>query len=173
VDPNDDDFDPVPDPEDGENGLVKGLRGNVDKATRQRDQAREEAKQARTELALFKSGLADLPDIQREAVLKMHTGEITPDALGQTAVALGFAQPPPPAPPTPQEVSAQTQQNIAELTAGAGTANTGVLTMDEVVSWGVDRMRAFMKEHPEDWEAMKQAGGGLKYQSRGASVISS
>jgi hypothetical protein len=72
------------------------LRDKAEKAIKQRDQAREDAKKARTELALIKSGLDTLPAERQEALLTVHKGDITPDGLQQTAVQMGWAQAPAP-----------------------------------------------------------------------------
>lgn len=60
-----------------------------------------------------------LSDKQVSALLKVHDGELTPEALRATAVDLGFAAPPEPAVP-PEELD--THQRVAEASAGAGAA---------------------------------------------------
>lgn len=155
-----DDLDDLPDdPGDDQDagGLVKTLRERTDKAIAQRNKAQEDAKAARTELVLSKSGLDQLDPVRQEALLKVHSGDMTQEALQATAVSLGFMQAPPPPPPDPAAVSAATQDAIAADIAGAGGDGfTSEVTLADVASWGLDRKRAFMTEHPDKWEALKR-----------------
>lgn len=64
------------------------------------------------EVTISKAGLNDLGEIQRKALLAVvGDQELTPEVLSETAKALGFVQPPAPA-PSPQDLATQqfTQQ---------------------------------------------------------------
>lgn len=144
------------------------LRDKAEKAIKQRDQAREDAKKARTELALIKSGLDTLPAERQEALLTVHKGDITPDGLQQTAVQMGWAQAPAPPEPTQEQQVVAAQQEMSSATQDA-TSTSSVLTLSEITSWGVNRQADWMREHPEEWEALKRSDGGMTYKARAVS----
>lgn len=82
----DDDGNEIP---EEESSVIKELRKKAERA----DQADAETKTLRTENALLKAGLGDLSDRQRKAILATHEGELTAEALKETATDLGFTSP--------------------------------------------------------------------------------
>ena len=76
----------------------------------------ELTKLQRENLLLRTPGLADLSDKQMRALFATHDGELTPDALRETATDLGFVAPPPPEVPN-EEVAAH--DRMFKAAAGA------------------------------------------------------
>lgn len=114
--------------------LVRKLRRDLKEASKRAQRVDElETRLAayESEQAVRAANLDGLNERQMKALLATHEGDMTPDAIRQTAVDLGFAQPPEPA------VTAEGQaahERIAAATAG-GTAPskvnpTDVLTPD-------------------------------------------
>jgi hypothetical protein len=60
------------------------------------------------------------------------------------------------------------QQEMSSATQDA-TSTSSVLTLSEITSWGVNRQADWMREHPEEWEALKRSDGGMTYKARAVS----
>ena len=140
---------------ENEPGWAKALRERADKALKQKNAALDEARKARTDLALVTSGL-NLPPERQAALLKVHDGEITAESLRQTAVAMGWAEAPPSPEPTQSEQVAQAQAEIAQATQGAEASATSEITSATIAGWSMDQRIAWSKAHPEEWEALKR-----------------
>ena len=158
---DDDDFD-LDEPEDLPDQApdwAKRNRERSDKAVKARNEARAEADALRKENAFLKSGL-NLDAKKTEALLKIHTGEITPEALRQTAVDYGWAEPavdPNAGRQQAADESAEGQQQIADASNGAGQSPTGgTITPDAVSDWPVDKWARFMKQYPEATQQLLQ-----------------
>jgi hypothetical protein len=154
------DDDALPDLPDDAPNWARDLRDRAEKALKTARDLKgtqsEETRNALTKLALYESGLNDLDEFRRGAVLKVHEGDLTGEALRDTAVKLGYAEPLAPPPPTAAEQSAAAQQQIAQATAGADAGASGVINPETVAEWGMERRIRFMKDHPNEWEALKR-----------------
>lgn len=91
----------------------------------------------------------ELDDVKRKALEAVHAGEWTPDALKQTAVQLGWAQPPPPeVPPAEQE----TLNRFNQAFTGSGPTIPGT----ESDEW--DTKLAGAKTEAEFLDLYRQSG---------------
>ena len=91
------------------------------KKAKEYDALAQERDEARQQLAIYDAGLTSLSPKQRNALLKIHDGEWTAEALQGTAEELGFWSPP------ETDVAAEDApafQRMAEVSAGAGQAPT-------------------------------------------------
>jgi len=98
-----------------------GLRRKLAEATQRaadRDALAAEVTALKQQMAVRDAGL-DLNDTQRKALLSVHSGDLTPDQLKQTAQNLGFVQAPPPPVPVPDDPSLAVHAQIAADAAGA------------------------------------------------------
>lgn len=127
---------------DGDGEDIAALSAAVD---RDRDQFRAMRKQAKNakrleaqvhelsiELALRDAGL-DLTDTQRQALLSVHTGDISADAFLATAAELSFVD--------QQQVSLEeqaTHRRMAEATAAAPPSEAHTITLQEEIGMARD-----------------------------------
>lgn len=78
---------------------------------------------AQRELAVYKAGLGDLNDDQRQALLAVAKDDLSPDVLKAKATALGFVkEPEPPAPSEQDRADGAALGNAAAAAAGANAA---------------------------------------------------
>lgn len=96
------------------------LREAAQKAA-DRDALAAENQTLKQQIAVSAAGLT-LNDTQRNALLAVHSGDLTPDGLKQTAQSLGFIAAPPP--PTDDPALAE-HERIAAVSAGADTPPAG------------------------------------------------
>lgn len=119
----DDDLEPPPDTADGLRQLRERARDarRLERELAARD---EELIRLRTDAAFH--GL-NLSDVQREAVLAIHEGEMTADAVRETVEGLGFFEAPQ---YSPEEQAAH--QRIQETTTGAPAEAKAQSLEDEI-----------------------------------------
>jgi len=117
--PDDDELDPNEPPNIRQmRNEIKALK--VDAAARQEAEAK--ADKLEWELAIRDAEIP-LDALQRKALLAVHEGERTPDAIRETATKLGFAAPPPTGEQIPPAHIAG-MGRIADASAGAPTGGT-------------------------------------------------
>lgn len=108
-----------------------------------------ENRELRTDAAFRDAGLTSLSQQQRSALLAVHDGEVTADAIAATAQSLSFVPPP--------QVSSDEQrahQLMAEATAGAQPSEAYPRTL-------VDEMRE--ARSPEELHAILDRVGMIDY----------
>lgn len=111
----DDDYDDL-EPSEEDSPVIAKLR-------KQLEEAQGKNKTLGTENALLAAGLGTLSDKQRKAILATHDGDLTPEALKNTAADLGFNPEPAPTPTVEEpQVPVEEQeaaQRVAEATGSA------------------------------------------------------
>lgn len=113
-----DEHDEPDDLDENESSVIRELR----KRAKRVDEAESETATLRTENAILKAGLTDLSEARQKALLAAHSGDMTPEAIRETAVDLGFAEAPkPPDPQVPAEEQAA-HQRAQEAANGAEPA---------------------------------------------------
>lgn len=141
--------------------LVKRLRGQLKSANKRGKRVDELEGEIRTlkggqmlsKANLTKGGEAvTLSDRQRQTLLREVDGDVTPEALRDAAVELGWAEPA--VDPAAAEVAEQ--QEIANATKGATPKGAGEITPDVAAAWPMERRRDFIKQHPSEWERLKK-----------------
>lgn len=155
--PDDDDLDFSDVPDDAPE-WVKSIRKRGEKALGKAAEASLTVEALRKENALLRSGL-ELDASKTEALLSLHKGDTTPEALRATAVLYGWAQALPDAQAQQQaaaDASAEAQADISAAGAGSSSADSGLITPDTVASWSYQRQRTFMDAHPLEWDELKQ-----------------
>ncbi len=130
--------------------VIRDLRAKAKRT----EAAEQEANDLRTELAISRAGL-DLTPLQQKALLAAHEGEATPEALHQTAVALGITEAT--AAPAPEEqVPAEEQaaiQRTQNATAAAEAAEANPQTLND---------RILAAKSPEEVTALLESQGLLR-----------
>lgn len=91
----------------------------LEKKAKLAEEALARAEAAERRIALLDAGLGTLNPKQVDALLKVHDGDLTPDALKQTATDLGFGLPPT-ASSTDQVPAAESDAHMAMAEAQAG-----------------------------------------------------
>lgn len=150
---------------DQDTPLVRRLRrqlADVSKAkTKETDDLTGQLTKANRELLAYKAGLPDLGGKKLDALLAVHDGEETPEAIRRTAIELGMVT------PTDADTQAQTvdddtranvetQGRISTAVSGATSANTGVISPADVASWPHDKQREFLMKYRDEAEKIKR-----------------
>lgn len=140
---------------DQDTDLVRRLRRQLKTASKKAKTADDLEAENRTlkgERLIAQAGLDNLTERQRQALLREVGDEIDADKLRAAAVDLGWAEDQPD--PAEQDVD----EHTAISDAGRGAQGKGVteITPAVVASWDMTRKRAFMKSHPDAWEALKR-----------------
>lgn len=132
--------------------LVKRLRKELRRAKREtKDLAelREENQTLKRAQALRDAKVEGLTDRQMKVLAREHEGDITPEAIRQTAIELGF-------------VSDETDADLAEheqidnASAGSRTPPQGQITPDTVKEWSTEKIVRFREQYPDAFEQIKR-----------------
>lgn len=147
-------------PDQDRTDLVKRLRSAYRQVKKERDKARaDQAELARYKRAetVRQAGLESLTEAQISALVKVHEGDATPEAYRATAEALGWVNPGAQSDEQRQlTAEAQAHADLSQAATGAAAAPSGQLSPETVADWGADRMMAFAKKHPHEWERLKR-----------------
>ena len=95
-------------------GAPAKLREALNRTKAEKQTLSSENATLKRENALLKAGLGGLNEKQQKALAAAHDGDFTPEALKQTAIDLGFAEPEPDTTATPDE---QAEHRKVEATA--------------------------------------------------------
>ena len=114
-----------------------------------RQAAEEKADKLEWELAIRDAEIP-LDALQRKALLAVHEGERTSEAIRDTAMKLGFAAAPPPSP----EVPAQHFAGLGRISDASAGAPTGVTDPDAELT---ERLRSAKSE--AEFDAIYRASG--------------
>lgn len=149
----DDDFtdeEPEPQAPQQDTDLIRRLRKQAEKGTAYKRQVSE----LRTELAIRDAGLTLTPE-QRKAVLAVHEGPTTAEAIAETASKLGWA------PPSPAETpEANAEKNIdAATNAASALLGGGVLGAEWTSREAQTKYEQGEIDYPTYMEWMKQRHG--------------
>jgi len=140
--------------QNGPKQLREALRRARERA-KQADEFQQKAERLERELAVSRAGLSDLGEKRTAALLKVHEGDLTPEALKQTAADLGFITIEEDE-PDKGEQAAEAHARASSAAQRAGQAASGQLNAQVLANWSHEKKAAFLKEFPREWEALKR-----------------
>lgn len=122
------------------------------KSAKRSDAHAGEVEGLKREVAVLRAGL-NLKPQQLKALWSVHEGEMTPEALKQTAGDLGFVE-------IEEETEEDTQAReaataIQRATAGATPpGKSALLTAESLTGWTQEKQMRFRVQHPQEWAAI-------------------
>lgn len=119
------------DEQDNESSVIRELRRELKQA--KADAA--EVSTLRQEAAILRAGITDLTPAKQKALLAAHEGDLSAEALRQTATDLGFIAEAPQSEPEPQVPVEEQQalQAMAAATAAADPSEAHLKTLDDAI----------------------------------------
>lgn len=141
--------------------LVRKLRSQLKttgKRARKADELEKENRTLKGEQMLAKAGLTkggepvSLSDRQKQTLLREVGDTVTPEALLEAAVELGWAEKA--EDPVQQEIDKQDQ--MSRDAKGAAPKSAGEITPEQAGEWNPQRLREFRRAHPAEFEALKR-----------------
>lgn len=144
--------------QDDDSDLVRTLRRQIKATTkhaRDRDDLASENQKLKLDGIVRDADLGALNEHQRETLADWAAkqSDVSPEALHERAVALGWAE----AKPDPAAQEIETHGQIATAAAGASPKGGHEITPQDAAGWDPQKRREFLKQHPDAYKRL-QAG---------------
>lgn len=136
--------------------LVRDLRRQLRSKSKEVNRLKaveEEASALKREKAFRDAKIDGLTERQMKVLANEHDGDMTPEALRQTAIELGFVN---------DEEGDQLANDLTEheqidsASSGSRAPKGGVITPTMVREWGTDKILKFRAEFPDAFEQIKR-----------------